>query len=524
MQIMFIKVGEAGGFPSSSASNASFIIPGDLCPITYTWEGINVSCNASVIPRRFLKLRRASNNVTTNTQQLHILKDVCGICRPGELLAIMGASGAGKTTLLNVLTHRNNDKLRVSGNININGIPANYDDITSRSAYVQQDDIFVGTLTVREQLIFQAVLRMDRHLLYKERLRRVNQVIMELGLTKCENTLIGVPGKNKSISGGEMKRLSFACEVLTNPSLMFCDEPTSGLDSFMAQNVVAMMKSMAERGKTIIFTIHQPSSEVYAMFDRVLLMAEGRVAFLGTTDEALRFFSNLNLHCPKQFNPSDFFIDQLSVEPGKVLLSQQKIAKICDIFSSSQLGTALSEDLLSNQNSQSQDTSTHFQTKNASPYKASWVSQFCAVLWRSWLEVLREPYLVRIRFFQLLTLAVLVGVLYRGQNMNDLGVFNINGALFLLLINMTFQNCTTVFNTFCSQRELFLREHFNGMYRSDVYFLAKNLVEIPFFSMYSILYTSIIYWVIGLNPCLERFLLCLLVTILVSLCTVSFGK
>lgn len=80
-------------------------------------------------------------------------------------------------------------------------------------------------------------------------------------------------------------------QILTNPSLMFCDEPTSGLDSFMAQNVVAVMKNMAERGKTIISTIHQPSSEVFSMFDRVLLMAEGRVAFLGEVDAALKFFS-----------------------------------------------------------------------------------------------------------------------------------------------------------------------------------------------------------------------------------------
>ena len=80
------------------------------------------------------------------------------------------------------------------------------------------------------------------------------------------------------------------CQVLTNPPLMFCDEPTSGLDSFMAQAVVAVMKNMAERGKTIIATIHQPSSEVYAMFDRILLMAEGRVAFLGEADAAYQFF------------------------------------------------------------------------------------------------------------------------------------------------------------------------------------------------------------------------------------------
>nr|CAD7460513.1 unnamed protein product [Timema tahoe] len=89
-----------------------------------------------------------------------------------------------------------------------------------------------------------------------------------------------------------MKRLSFASEVLTDPPLMFCDEPTSGLDSFMAQNVVSVLKVMANKGKTVVITIHQPSSEVFSLFDKVLLMAEGHVTFLGTTDEACTFFKH----------------------------------------------------------------------------------------------------------------------------------------------------------------------------------------------------------------------------------------
>lgn len=95
----------------------------------------------------------------------------------------------------------------------------------------------------------------------------------------------------KGISGGERKRLSFAAEVLTNPSLMFCDEPTSGLDSFMALNVIQVLKTMAQSGKTVICTIHQPSSELYALFDKLLLLAEGRVAFLGSPEEAEILFT-----------------------------------------------------------------------------------------------------------------------------------------------------------------------------------------------------------------------------------------
>lgn len=112
-------------------------------------------------------------------------------------------------------------------------------------------------------------------------------------MINCKNSQIGC--FEKGISGGERKRLSFASEILTDPSLMFCDEPTSGLDSFMALNVVQVLKHLTENGKTVITTIHQPSSEIFSLFDKILLLAEGRIAFLGTPDEARLFFERYHM-------------------------------------------------------------------------------------------------------------------------------------------------------------------------------------------------------------------------------------
>lgn len=177
------------------------------------------------------------------------LKLVTGVVRPGEFLAIMGASGAGKTTLLNCLTFRNSGKLQISGERYLNGSKVNTDSLARISGYVQQDDLFIPTLTVREHLVFQvsiietlfeiiiymrstlqARLRMDKHLSYKERLQRVDEVIQELGLRKCENNVIGNPERGvKGISGGERKRLAFASEVSVftrfkclNRCIMYC--------------------------------------------------------------------------------------------------------------------------------------------------------------------------------------------------------------------------------------------------------------------------------------------------------------
>ena len=157
-----------------------------------------------------------------------------GVVQEGEILAIMGASGAGKTTLLNCMTMRNTGKLKVMGQRYLNGTSVDADSLARISGYVQQGDLFVATLTVKELLKFQvlssapvfsqssqfpfiswqALLRMDKHLSYAERMKRVDEVIQELGLNKCADTVIGDPERDiKGISGGERKRLSFATEV-----------------------------------------------------------------------------------------------------------------------------------------------------------------------------------------------------------------------------------------------------------------------------------------------------------------------
>ena len=131
----------------------------------------------------------------------------------------------------------------------------------------------------------------------------------QFGLSKCADTVIGKPDQGvKGISGGQMKRLSLASEVLTNPALMFCDEPTSGLDSFMATSVVEMLRSLASQGRTVICTIHQPSSQIVELFDKVLLMAEGRTAYLGHVNNANNFLHSCGFPCPQNYNPADHWV------------------------------------------------------------------------------------------------------------------------------------------------------------------------------------------------------------------------
>nr|QEO19116.1 white [Limnogonus franciscanus] len=495
--------------------------------ITYTWSDIcvHVAEETSSSRRRSLITGQQARRHPTGRKE--ILKKVTGAAYPGELLAIMGSSGAGKTTLLNTLMFRSGAGVEVSGYRALNGVPVDRNTLAALSAYVQQDDLFIGTLTVREHLIFQALVRMDRHIPYETRMCRVEEVISELTLTKCQNTIIGVPGKLKGISGGEMKRLSFASEVLTNPPLMFCDEPTSGLDSFMALNVVTVLKSLAMKGKTVVCTIHQPSSEVYSMFDKILLMAEGRVAFLGTPNQANQFFAQMGAACPSTYNPADFFIQLLAVVPTREETCRNTIDMVCDSFQHSEIGVNLAAQAhISYQEKGLLGWGEPWGTKSLhvkSPYKASWWAQFRAVLWRSWLSVKKEPVLIKVRVLQTLMVALMIGIIYFGQKLDQDGVMNINGAIYVCITNMTFQNVFAVISVFCSELPVFMREHQNGMYRTDVYFLCKTLAEVPIFLFIPIMFTVVMYYMVGLNPDPVRFMAAGAIFTLISNVATSFG-
>ncbi|KAK9886098.1 hypothetical protein WA026_014887 [Henosepilachna vigintioctopunctata] len=487
--------------------------------ITFAWCDINAYGQEPANPNQ----NRLLSLVTRQEKaQKHILKNVSGVAYPGELLVLMGSSGAGKTTLMNCMTFRNLKSLTISGLVCINDQPVTQTQLAAQSAYVQQDDLFFGCLTVKEHLIFQALVRMDAHLTYKERMQRVEEVMGEISLKKCENVQIGEPGIIKGISGGERKRLALAAELLTNPSLLFCDEPTSGLDSFMSLNVVQMLKAMAQTGRTVICTLHQPSSELFQMFDKIGLMAEGRTAFLGTPQQADEFFTKLQAPCPINFNPADYYIQILSIIPGREESCKEAVKCICDAFETSTVGISIKKSTAATKASVNEDPWSH-RKELLSPYKVSWWAQFRAVLWRCWLSIKKNPRLTKVKFYQVFFLSVLISLLFWQQTYDQVGVQNINGALFLFLTNATFLNLMGVILIFCGELPLFLREHKNGMYRTDVYFLAKITADLPIYTFINIMGTTICYFAIGLNPEITRWLMCVLICILVTYVVMGAG-
>ena len=166
-------------------------------------------------------------------------------------------------------------------------------------AYMCQDEVFLSEISAREHLEFMATLRMSRRSA-SARQQRVNTVLQELGLTACADQVIGHEGDDNGLSRNERKRLNFATETLTEPSLLLVDEPTTGLDTALAASVVRQLKTMATGGKIVVCTIHQPSEEIWSTFDKLVFLADGRTAYSGPIDEAQAYFKTMGLTSPAE--------------------------------------------------------------------------------------------------------------------------------------------------------------------------------------------------------------------------------
>ncbi|KAJ0021279.1 hypothetical protein Pint_31023 [Pistacia integerrima] len=234
-----------------------------------------------------------------------LLNELTGYAEPGRIMAIMGPSGSGKSTLLDALAGRLSGNVVMTGNVLLNGKKKELE--CGGVAYVTQENILLGTLTVRETITYSAHLRLPSTLTKEEITAIVEGTIMEMGLPDCADRVIG-NWHLRGISGGEKKRLSIALEILTRPQLLFLDEPTSGLDSASAFFAVKILKNLAHDGRTVISAIHQPSSEVFALFDDLFLLSGGETIYFGEAKMASKFFAEAGFPCPTRRNPSDHFL------------------------------------------------------------------------------------------------------------------------------------------------------------------------------------------------------------------------
>ncbi|KDO27026.1 hypothetical protein SPRG_07739 [Saprolegnia parasitica CBS 223.65] len=422
------------------------------------------------------------NPATNQTEDKVILDNVSGSAAPGELLVLMGPSGAGKSSLLDVISGRQKD---YTGSVLVNGEKWTKK-MNKLASYVLQDDIFYETLTVKEHLLFQAELRMGKTFDAAQREARVNYVIEELGLDKCRDTQIG-GGRIRGISGGQRKRLSFATEILTNPSLLFVDEPTSGLDSFMAESVILQLQKLAREGRTVIATIHQPSSELFVLFDRLYLLSDGQPIYNGKASDAVEYFASQGYQCPNYMNPTDYFMRQIIVLDNKSEAAT-RVQKFVDHFRAHARADDGSTDAsLAGDDDDASYESSHLGT----------LGQLRVLCKRNVTRLVRDSLAFKARLGQSIIISVVVGLIFRQIEMNQAGVQSFTGALFFIVVNQFFGAATPEFASVPIELPLMAREYYGGLYRSYVWYLAKNVSELFFQIFFPLVFLVPAYFMIG---------------------------
>ncbi|RZB81662.1 ABC transporter G family member 9-like isoform X2 [Glycine soja] len=245
-------------------------------------------------------------NKEVSSEETLVLKGISGVIFPGELLVILGPSGCGKTTLLAALGGRLNHSI-TRGSITYNGKPLSKS-VKQNLGFVSQQDVFYPHLSVSETLIFSALLRLPNSVSKEEKILKAQAIMNELDLTHCKDTIMGGP-LLRGVSGGEWKRVSIGQQLLTNPSLLLVDEPTSGLDSTTARRIVLTLCELAKDGRTVIMTIHQPSSKLFYMFQKILLLSDGRSLYFGKGENVMNYFSSIGYTPSVAMNPTDFLLD-----------------------------------------------------------------------------------------------------------------------------------------------------------------------------------------------------------------------
>lgn len=412
-----------------------------------------------------------------------LLQGVSFVVRPGDVVALLGPSGAGKTTLLNRLVGRGIIG-EVVGRVSYNG--ASVEKARSRIGYVTQDDIMYETLTPRQNLLFTAEFLKGRAS-KQQRTAAVEEVMDRLRLTKCKDTVVGVPGIVKGISGGERKRTNVAMSLLGNPSLLLMDEPTSGLDSKMADELMKDVAQIAQQGCTVIATIHQPSEAVFENFRQVILLDAGRIAYYGPVEGLRAKLSAFGFHTPERTPLPELLLDILVLPPegsDQRLEHTDKLSKLMD--SRPRAHTAMKQ-----QFSEMTDA-RDFQ-------RVGFCRQLSILCVRTALVVRRSKLLTFVRFMQTVMSSVLVSWIFVQVPKDLFGVRRRLFVTFFLVFTQLLFGLLGVVNTFPGERAVFLREVQDRWYHPAAFYFSKVFVDTLMQSFFPIFMALISYWFVGLN-------------------------
>jgi len=461
-------------FDSNNVQKGSFTAEMRV-PVCFSWEDVCISA---------VKKTRGGSVSTP------IIKGVSGVVEPGEHLAIMGPSGSGKTTLLDCLTGRKFPGLETSGKILLNG-HQNTKFFRRYVAYVMDNAPLMGIFTVFETILFSAMCNLPNTVPYQVKIHKVDTLISQMGLENCRNTRVG-DIFIKGLSSGQKRRLSIACELVTNPSVVFLDEPTSGLDSAAAMKLMEHIVKLCNSGYTIICTIHQPSSDIWAIFDKLLLLTKGEEVFFGKAADAINYFSSIEHDCPEHYNPADYFLQLINtdfeghVDTNDLVQRFKQNVKYQQVLEGIQKTT--------------NDFSMLKEKDDGKVFENSFIHQFLVLSRRNLENNARNPGIYGVRLAMYIMLSAMVGFMYwnLGDKYDYQSITSRISLLFYVAAFLVFMS-VAVLPFFIMDRAVFLREQSNGYYGIPAYVVSQFITSLPGLFLIALISTILVVLPAGLN-------------------------
>ncbi|XP_004297158.1 PREDICTED: ABC transporter G family member 21 [Fragaria vesca subsp. vesca] len=515
--------------PHPGTPHRASVLRESLRPVTLKFEDVTYS----------IKLEPTKGSCVSSynepKQTRNLLNGVSGIVRPGELLAMLGPSGSGKTTLLTALGGRLPGK--ITGKVTYNGQHFS-SSMKHNTGFVTQDDVLYPHLTVLETLTYTALLRLPKQLSKQEKKEQAETVMVELGLTRCRDSVVGGP-LLRGVSGGERKRVSIGQEMLVNPSLLFLDEPTSGLDSTTAQRIVATLRRLARGGRTVITTIHQPSSRLYRMFDKVVVLSDGCPIYSGHAGRVMEYFGSIGYEVGFNFiNPADFLLDLANgIAPdakqddqleynGRLDHHEEQNSTKQFLVSSykKNLHPALKAEIQQSQKDPAvvSSSSRTLSSRGSRDYEwtTSWWEQFIVLLQRGLKERKHESF-SGLRIFQVMSVAILSGLCWWHSDTSHLQ--DQVGLLFFFSIFWGFFPLFNAIFAFPMERPMLRKERSSGMYRLSSYYFARTVGDLPMELVLPTVFVTVAYWMGGLKPSLVTYGLTLFIVLFNVLVSQGLG-
>ncbi|KAI0523961.1 hypothetical protein KFK09_003325 [Dendrobium nobile] len=428
--------------------------------------------------------------------KLVILNGVSGYFRPGVLTALMGVSGAGKTTLMDVLAGRKTGGY-IEGNITISGYPKKKETFARMLGYCEQNDIHSPNVTVYESLIFSAWLRLPVEVDSLTKKMFIEEIMELVELTSIRETVVGLPGVN-GLSTEQRKRLTIAVELVSNPSIIFMDEPTSGLDARSASIVMRTVRNIVETKRTIVCTIHQPSIDIFESFDELLLLKlGGKQIYFGPLGHhsfnLISYFEGIEgiRKIRDGYNPATWMLEVTTTAQEHILE-----ADFSEIYKNSELHEKNKAIIAELSIPPPGSDDLHFSTQ----YPQMFHTQCIACLWKQHLSYWRNPPYTALRFLFTILIALLFGTIFwdlGSKRSKQQDLINAMGSMYCAALFLGVFHSNGVQPTVAIERKVFYRERASGMYSAMPYAFGQVVVEQPYLLTQSLLYTIIVFLMIG---------------------------